>query len=245
MSGDSRTILHSLERLLRNIGLTRYESKALAYLSLQRRALKASEISEPTKIPRTKVYQVLQSLEDIGLVRTYPGRPRMFLAPSPEELPALLYGIVINDAIRKVSILNKVFLLQLDEGLWALSDVVLPLNGKVTIEKMSRNILNDYNSFLMMVLSAGNLKILPNRIKARDISLIVDDPWIYEELASRGIITKNVRVRKSGLFALITERYGLLADDKLEEGIFSTKPQITKALTVLVRALYLTSAPLK
>lgn len=238
-------ILHSLERLLRGIGLTKYESKALAHLSLQRRALRASEISKLTKIPRTKVYSVLGSLEDAGLVKVHPGRPRKFSAPPLEELPVLLYDNVIEDAISKISILEKVFLLQLDEGLWAISDVTLPLNGRPFIEKMSHIILKDSNDFLMMVIPNEDLEILPSSIKAQDVSLIVGNPHIYEELVNRGIVTENVRVSKTSLFAVITERYGLLADGELKEGIFSTKHEIVKALTLLVRALYLVSIPLK
>ncbi|MDK2383577.1 MAG: helix-turn-helix domain-containing protein, partial [Candidatus Korarchaeota archaeon] len=89
MNSGDKTI-SSLERLLRELGLSSYESKALAYLVVSREQIKASDLSKATGIPRTKVYAVLESLEDLGLVKVTPTRPLKASSPPLELLPTLL-----------------------------------------------------------------------------------------------------------------------------------------------------------
>lgn len=73
-----------VERALRGIGLTEYES--LAYLSLVKSGeLTAGKISESTSIPYSKVYSVLDSLERKGWVEIKGGRPRQYYPRSPVE----------------------------------------------------------------------------------------------------------------------------------------------------------------
>lgn len=73
-----------VERSLREIGLTEYESHA--YLSLVKSGeLTASKVSEDTSIPYSKVYSVLDSLERKGWVKIKGGRPRLYYPRSPVE----------------------------------------------------------------------------------------------------------------------------------------------------------------
>jgi len=73
-----------VERALREIGLTEYES--LAYLALVKSGeLTAGKISESTSIPYSKVYSVLDSLERKGWVEVKGGRPRLYYPKSPVE----------------------------------------------------------------------------------------------------------------------------------------------------------------
>lgn len=73
-----------VERALREIGLTEYESQA--YLALVKRGeLTAGKVSESTSIPYSKVYSVLYSLEQKGWVEIKGGRPRLYYPRSPVE----------------------------------------------------------------------------------------------------------------------------------------------------------------
>lgn len=73
-----------VEKGLRDIGLTEYES--LAYLSLVRSGeLTAREVSGSTSIPYSKVYSVLDRLERKGWVEVKGGRPRKYYPRSPIE----------------------------------------------------------------------------------------------------------------------------------------------------------------
>jgi len=66
--------MESVAKKLQKIGLTEYEAKA--YLSLLRDHLNsATKLSEKSGVPRTKIYQVLESLERKGWIRIYSGIP--------------------------------------------------------------------------------------------------------------------------------------------------------------------------
>ena len=70
---------------LQRIGLTEYEAKA--YLTLLRDHLNsASKLSEKSGVPRTKIYSVLESLEQKGWIRIYSGIPLLFRAVEPREV---------------------------------------------------------------------------------------------------------------------------------------------------------------
>ena len=72
------------EKALREIGLTEYECQA--YLSLLHSGEETAEtISQLSNIPYTKVYSVLESLEDRGWVEHGGGRPRKYYPRSPSD----------------------------------------------------------------------------------------------------------------------------------------------------------------
>lgn len=73
-----------VERSLREIGLTEYET--LAYLALVRMGeLTANKVSKMTSIPYSKVYSVLDGLERKGWLEIKGGRPRQYYPRSPVE----------------------------------------------------------------------------------------------------------------------------------------------------------------
>jgi sugar-specific transcriptional regulator TrmB len=73
-----------VEKALRDIGLTEYES--LAYLSLLRSGeLTAENVSDASSIPYSKVYGVLDNLHEKGWIETEGGRPRRYYPRSPED----------------------------------------------------------------------------------------------------------------------------------------------------------------
>ena len=69
--------------ILKGFGLTEYQSKALATL-LERADITAKEISRKGEIPETKVYSVLDSLEDLNFISKSLERPKKFRATDPE-----------------------------------------------------------------------------------------------------------------------------------------------------------------
>ncbi|UCE13203.1 MAG: helix-turn-helix domain-containing protein [Candidatus Heimdallarchaeota archaeon] len=64
-------------------GLSNYESRT--YLALLSSGIRtAKEVSEESKIPFGRIYDVLSSLEDKGLVDTQDSRPKKFIAKKPK-----------------------------------------------------------------------------------------------------------------------------------------------------------------
>jgi sugar-specific transcriptional regulator TrmB len=78
-------MMESVVERLQSVGLTEYEAKA--YLCLLRDHLNtAAKLSEKSGVPRTRIYQVLESLERKGWVRIYSGIPLLFKAVDPRDV---------------------------------------------------------------------------------------------------------------------------------------------------------------
>lgn len=77
-----------LVEVLKNLGLSDYEAKALIAL-LSKGTLTAKEVSELSGIPRTSVYDVMDSLLSKGLVESY-GKPMKFKAVSANDVISVL-----------------------------------------------------------------------------------------------------------------------------------------------------------
>jgi len=73
----------NLTSVLMRLGLNRYEARAYITL-LIRGVATASEVSDLSGIPYTRVYDVLSSLESKGFVVSVPGRPMKFQALDPD-----------------------------------------------------------------------------------------------------------------------------------------------------------------
>ncbi|MEM2110779.1 MAG: TrmB family transcriptional regulator [Candidatus Bathyarchaeia archaeon] len=80
----SRLVSEESKKALREIGLTEYEIRAYLYL-LQAGEITASQLSENTDVPYSKVYEVLNSLEKKGWIKNQGGRPRLYYPKSPTE----------------------------------------------------------------------------------------------------------------------------------------------------------------
>ena len=77
--------MESVVEKLQRVGLTEYEAKV--YLSLLRDHLNsATKLSEKSGVPRTKIYQVLESLERKSWIRIYLGIPLLFKAVDPRDV---------------------------------------------------------------------------------------------------------------------------------------------------------------
>ncbi|MHA2426817.1 MAG: TrmB family transcriptional regulator [Candidatus Hermodarchaeia archaeon] len=71
-------------RVLRNLGLSSYEARV--YISLVRNgALTASEVSSQSRIPFSRVYDVLAALDRGGWITIEQGRPKRYVPKSPRE----------------------------------------------------------------------------------------------------------------------------------------------------------------
>ena len=74
----------NVKAALKEMGLTEYEIRAYLYL-LKYGLLTASRLSEMASIPYSKIYEVLNSLERKGWVKSQESRPRLYYPKSPRE----------------------------------------------------------------------------------------------------------------------------------------------------------------
>jgi len=76
-------------KLLRDIGFTEYEAKAyIALVALGSATIR--EISELSKVPASKLYEILPRLEERGWIFSITNRPIRYIARDPEEVISAL-----------------------------------------------------------------------------------------------------------------------------------------------------------
>ena len=94
-----------LNKLRRYFGLNLYEVKIWAAL-LSRGISTAGELSDIATVPRSRSYDVLESLEKKGFVILKLGKPIKYLAVAPDDVLERVKKKVDQDAQSKLNILN-------------------------------------------------------------------------------------------------------------------------------------------
>lgn len=97
---------------LKILGLSSYEAKAYIVL-LKLKVATSTEIAKEAHIPQPRVYDVMKSLEDKGLIMVSEGRPRLYRA----EDPMIAFTRLLNKTIERlrteyeniVEILEKIY----------------------------------------------------------------------------------------------------------------------------------------
>ncbi|HLD33417.1 MAG TPA: helix-turn-helix domain-containing protein [Candidatus Nanoarchaeia archaeon] len=90
---------------LREFGLNSYESKLWTAL-LSRGVSTAGELSDISNVPRSRAYDVLESLEKKGFIITKLGKPIKYLAVPPVEVIERVKKRVEEEATRRSKILD-------------------------------------------------------------------------------------------------------------------------------------------
>jgi len=77
------------KKVLQELGLTDYETRAYLAL-LEKGVLTASQVSKHSRVPYSKVYETLTSLEEKGWIETEHGRPSRYYPKAPSEALAAM-----------------------------------------------------------------------------------------------------------------------------------------------------------
>jgi len=77
------------KKVLQQLGLTEYESRVYLAL-LETGVLTASQVSEQSGVPYSKIYETLTSLEEKGWIETEQGRPSRYYPKAPSEALAAM-----------------------------------------------------------------------------------------------------------------------------------------------------------
>lgn len=127
--------------VLKSFGLSDYEAKALATL-LAKGILSAREIAELSGIPRTSVYDVMNSLKAKGFVEEF-GKPVKFRAISNEEIISMLS----RRTAENLQILREeISKLRIEEV-----EVVKLYRGKAVLEKLEELVLSSRKEIIALI----------------------------------------------------------------------------------------------
>jgi sugar-specific transcriptional regulator TrmB len=91
---------------LKDFGLNTYESKLWTAL-LSRGISTAGELSDIANVPRSRSYDVLESLEKKGFIIMKLGKPIKYVAVPPEEVLERVKKKVVDDAGRQAQVLES------------------------------------------------------------------------------------------------------------------------------------------
>ena len=91
---------------LRSLGLNSYESRLWTAL-LSKGTASAGELSDMANVPRSRAYDVLESLERKGFIIMKLGKPIKYVALSPESVLDRVKKKVAEDAEERAEMLNK------------------------------------------------------------------------------------------------------------------------------------------
>jgi len=91
---------------LRDFGLNTYESKIWTAL-LSRGISTAGELSDIANVPRSRSYDVLESLEKKGFIIMKPGKPIKYLTVKPEEVIERIKKKVKEETEKQLGLIEK------------------------------------------------------------------------------------------------------------------------------------------
>jgi len=91
---------------LKDFGLNSYESKIWTAL-LSRGVSTAGELSDIANVPRSRSYDVLESLEKKGFVVMKPGKPIRYVVVPPEEVIERIKKQVKENSEKRIDLINK------------------------------------------------------------------------------------------------------------------------------------------
>jgi sugar-specific transcriptional regulator TrmB len=172
---------------LQHVGLSEYEAKA--YLALINVHLStATQVSEQSGVPRTKIYSVLESLSGKGWIRGYSGVPLLFKAVAPaivfekvkEEYAQLLDSV--QGALRnEANVMKEKFVIKrFDVGLERLKTEIRQAKT-VEINNATTNFLNKVDdafradALVRVLLFPGEARVdtLPNVVfKNAEVAIV-------------------------------------------------------------------------
>ena len=174
-----------LSKLRRDFGLNLYEVKIWTAL-LSRGISTAGELSDIADVPRSRSYDVLESLEKQGFVIMKLGKPIKYIAVDPEEVVERVKKNVNNDAKDKV---NRLETLKSTDVLKELKS--LHTNGIELVEPtdLSGSIRGRHNlySHLELTISQAEKTVTMMTTSQGFIRKVEGLKPIFEKLVKRGV----------------------------------------------------------
>ena len=193
------------KKSLENIGLTSYEIRSYTTL-LKEGEINASEISEKSGVPYSKIYEVLGTLEEKGWIGSDDSRPTKYFAKSPTTALETTKQNAENEFLKNQSvILTELTSLYEKSGTSEKPDIWVISGAMNIVAKIMELVDNCRSEVLIAIPQAGEEIVKQSLPKLRQLSekgvkitILTSDKLDKESVKSIARIAK-IKI-KSGLF---------------------------------------------
>ncbi|MEK6813037.1 MAG: helix-turn-helix domain-containing protein [Nanoarchaeota archaeon] len=237
-----------------------YEVKIWTSL-LSRGVAAAGELSDMSDVPRSRSYDVLESLEKKGFIIMKLGRPIKYIAVHPEEIVKRMKGLIHQDAENKTKMLEKVrkedlfseLELLYKQGVEHIDPASLAgsIQGRNSIYSQLGSMMENAEKEILIMTSHDGLirksekfKNLFKALKQKGVKIKIAAPLSREHQRVMDLVKDYVQVRNiehlQGRFAIIDGREMLfmMADDnKMHEdydtGIWVKSPYFVDTMRIM------------
>ena len=224
------------KKSLENIGLTSYEIRSYTTL-LKEREINASEISEKSGVPYSKIYEVLGTLEEKGWIGSDDSRPTKYFAKSPTTALETTKQSAENEFLKNRSvILTELTSLYEKSGTSEKPDIWVISGAMNIVAKIMELVENCRSEVLIAIPQAGEEIVKQALPKLRQlnekgvkITILTSDKLDKESVKSISRIAK-IKI-KSGLFG-----GGIISDKRYV--VILMGPEISGSKTTDIVAIW-------
>ena len=224
------------KKSLENIGLTSYEIRSYTTL-LKEREINASEISEKSGVPYSKIYEVLGMLEEKGWIGSDDSRPTKYFAKSPTTALETTKQSAENEFLKNRSvILTELTSLYEKSGTSEKPDIWVISGAMNIVAKIMELVENCRSEVLIAIPQAGEEIVKQALPKLRQlnekgvkITILTSDKLDKESVKAISRIAK-IKI-KSGLFG-----GGIISDKRYV--VILMGPEISGSKTTDIVAIW-------
>jgi sugar-specific transcriptional regulator TrmB len=202
---DRMSISDKTKKSLEKIGLTSYEIKSFSEL-LRIGEITASDLSQKSSVPYSKIYEVLGSLEEKGWIGSDDSRPTKYFAKSPSTGIESTKQKIENDFLQnKNIILNELVPLYEKSGTSEKPDIWV-LSGAVNITTKILELVENCKNEVMITLPEAGIDLVKQALpklralhdKGVKITILTSDKIDKESITSIKRVAE-IKIKK-GLF---------------------------------------------
>ena len=242
-----------LSKLRQFFGLNLYEVRIWTAL-LSRGVSTAGELSDIGDVPRSRAYDVLESLEKKGFVVMKVGKPIKYLAVEPKEIINRVKKDVHSKAEQQIGIISELEKTDIFADLKKLFTQGIDNVDPTTITSSVKGRKNIYNQMETMLRSAEktvvisttkqgfnrkfeNFGFLFKKLKDKGVKIKLITP---EKVESKGILQSKIMPEINSRFILVDNKELLFmltddtADEKTDSAIWITSPYFVNAINSMV-----------
>ena len=224
------------KKSLENIGLTSYEIRSYTTL-LKEGEINASEISEKSSVPYSKIYEVLGTLEEKGWIGSDDSRPTKYFAKSPTTALETTKQSAENEFLKNQSvILTELTSLYEKSGTSEKPDIWVISGAMNIVAKIMELVENCRSEVLIAIPQAGEEIVKQALPKLRQlnekgvkITILTSDKLDKESVKAISRIAK-IKI-KSGLFG-----GGIISDKRYV--VILMGPEISGSKTTDIVAIW-------